>query len=61
MVARIARVSSKNLDQHILAAHVSDLEFQVTARDMTISMPPAVNTPDSEDQTVQRRYLINDL
>ncbi|KJA17391.1 hypothetical protein HYPSUDRAFT_206219 [Hypholoma sublateritium FD-334 SS-4] len=39
MVARIARVSSTDLHRQSVTAHISDLEFQVTGRDRTISMP----------------------
>ncbi|KJA17392.1 hypothetical protein HYPSUDRAFT_218907 [Hypholoma sublateritium FD-334 SS-4] len=45
MVARIARVSSKDLNRQTVPAHISDLEFQVTGRDRTISMAAVVSMP----------------
>lgn len=36
MVARIARASLKDLNRQVVTAHISDLEFQGSARDATI-------------------------
>ena len=43
MVARITRLSSQDLNRQVSTAHLSDLEFQVTARDRTLSLPAAAS------------------
>ncbi len=36
MVARIAKMSSKDLDRQMVTRQILDLEFQATGRDLTI-------------------------